>query len=98
MAIKMRVNSYTDSSCMECGVDWMYTPEMYDLRICGNTFTLCASCVDKIFHKTLKAGVMYNQKLKSKTDIKRARNSKKLDPMFARHMSIAEALKGIGEE
>ena len=98
MAIKMRVNKYPDSFCMECDTGWMHTPEMYDFHICGETYTICASCMDRIFHKALKAGVMYNQRLKSKTDMKRIRNSKKADPMFGKHMSIAEALRGIGEE
>jgi len=97
MAIKMRVNNNKGSVCVECDTDWMHTPEMYDLHICGYTFTLCAGCVDKVFHKTLKAGVLYSQKIKSQTDMKRIRNSKSFDQRFSAGLSITEALRGIGE-
>lgn len=76
MAIRMRVNNDKQSECNECGCTYKYTAEMYDLGICEEQFTLCKSCVEKLFQKTLKASCMYNSKLKQPEDLKRAAREK----------------------
>lgn len=72
MAIKMRVNKTQTSVCEECGALYKNTAEMYDLAICDAKFTLCKLCIEALFDKTLKASCMYNNKLKSQEDLKRA--------------------------
>lgn len=74
--VKMRVNTEKKSECNGCGIKWSNTKEMYDMMICGNLFTLCFDCVDKIFHKTLLANCKYNAKIKSKEDEQRIINYK----------------------
>ena len=76
--IKMRVNNQASSVCGECKVSYKYTPEMYDLMICGVKHTLCKDCVDTLFQKTLKATCLYNGKLKSQEDMKRIRRNKEM--------------------
>lgn len=96
--VKMRVNNNKESKCEECDTKWLYTPEMYDIHLCDVTFTLCQKCVETIFHKTLKANVIYNERLKSKEDLKRIKNSNSLLSEYRNEgLSVAEALKGIGE-
>ena len=70
--IKMRVNTSKSSICNECGTKYKDTLEMYDLVLCGQQFTLCKDCVEVLFHKTLKADCMYNAKLKSQEELKKA--------------------------
>lgn len=74
MAIKMRVNQNSSSKCCECNCGYNYTPEMYDLCITDNVFTLCKSCVETIERKTIKASCIYNGKVKSKEDMARITN------------------------
>lgn len=72
--IKMRVNRKADSVCQECGCKWQNTPEMYDLAICDDIYTLCKDCIDDVFRKTLRMTCMYNSKVKSKDDMQRVKN------------------------
>lgn len=86
MSIKMRVNNNTNSCCNECGKKYMNTKEMYDLMLCGEKYTLCFDCVDLIFHKTLKSSVMYNNKLKGKTDMERIKRDNMIkNPVVENH-------------
>lgn len=78
MPIKMRVNSNKESRCQECNVLWKNTPEMYDMLIVDTKFTLCKTCLDDLFRKTLKISCMYNGKLKSQEDLRRIYNSRKI--------------------
>lgn len=71
MAIKMRVNNTKESVCKECGCPYSHTAEMYDLALCGERYTLCRSCIEVLFQKTLKASCMYNGKVKGPEDLKR---------------------------
>lgn len=77
MPIRMRVNKDKNSRCKLCNTPYMYTPEMYDLQLANEDksviFTLCKSCVDELFNKTLKASCMYNHRIKDKEDMKRIR-------------------------
>ena len=77
MPIRMRVNKDKNSRCKLCNTPYMYTPEMYDLQLANEVksviFTLCKSCNDELFQKTLKAGCIYNAKLKTKEDMQRIR-------------------------
>lgn len=77
MAIKMRVNTDKNSFCEECGKTWNYTAEMYDLFIFGKVHQICRKCSDVLFQKTLKAGCIYNSKVKQKEDLKRAERERK---------------------
>ena len=77
MAIKMRVNQNKNSQCGECSCSWKDTEEMYDTVICGNMFTLCKDCMEVLFQKALRASCMYNGKVKSQEDIKRAMRARK---------------------
>lgn len=96
--VKMRVNNNKESKCEECNTHWLYTPEMYDIHLCENTFTLCKKCTDTLFHKTLKASVLYDGRIKTKVDMKRIKNSKSLlNENNTTGLSIVEALRGIGE-
>lgn len=72
MAIKMRVNTNQESTCDECSCPWKNTAEMYDLMLCGTKFTLCKECIETLFNKTLKASCLYNSRLKSQEDLRRA--------------------------
>lgn len=78
MPIKMGVNKDKDSVCKECGVKWENTKEMYNIKLAGNKFTICAICSDELFKKLLKASCMYNERLKSKEDQERINNSNKI--------------------
>lgn len=75
--IKMRVNKDKESNCFSCGVNWKNTAEMYDLAI-GYKKTrilpLCRNCVNELFVKSLKAERMYDSKIKSQQDLRRAEN------------------------
>ena len=98
MAIKMRINNDKYSKCSECSTKWDDTAEMYDIHLCNNTFTLCRKCSEVLFHKTLRASVLYNSKTKSKSDQKRIINEYNLHNNNVGSMSIVEALKGIKME
>ena len=76
--VKMKVNKNKNSRCDECNTLYKNTPEMYDLLLCGEIFTLCKDCVDVLFQKTLKASCMYNGKIKQKEDMQRLMNNSKL--------------------
>lgn len=76
MAIKMRVNTNRASVCGECGCGWKDTGEMYDLVLCNVKHTLCKEHLDVVFQKTLKASCLYNSKLKSQEDLRRAERAK----------------------
>ena len=71
MAIKMRINQNKKTRCDECNTSYKNTPEMYDIILCDEKFSLCFDCMDILFHKTLKAGVIYNGKVKRKEDQER---------------------------
>lgn len=76
MAIKMRVNNDKESSCEECKVLYKNTPEMYDMVLAGQKFTLCKECIETLLNKTLKASCMYNGKVKSQEDLRRAERAR----------------------
>lgn len=80
MSIKMRVNKDKESKCFVCKTIWQNTQEMYDLRFESKldetrTLTLCKTCVDELFNKTLKANCLYNGRVKSKEDMERIRRA-----------------------
>lgn len=80
MSIKMRVNKEKESECFVCKTTWQNTHEMYDLRFESKldetrTLTLCKSCVDELFNKTLRASCLYNSRIKSKEDMERIRRA-----------------------
>ena len=80
MSIKMRVKKEKESECFVCKTIWLNTKEMYDLRFESNldetrTLTLCKSCVDELFNKTLRANCLYNNRIKSKEDMERIRRA-----------------------
>lgn len=80
MSIKMRVNKEKESECFVCKTTWLNTHEMYDLRFESKldetrTLTLCKSCVDELFNKTLRASCLYNSRIKSKEDMERIRRA-----------------------
>lgn len=99
--IKMRINNNKESKCFNCGKQWDYTREMFDLRIGykkERTLPLCLKCVETMEKKFLKATCMYNAKLKTKVDMKRAQREKVLENEengFG-FRKINEALKGMG--
>lgn len=72
--MKMRVNNHKESTCDFCGEKWKNTPEMYDMMMVDNIYTICKACTQQIFLKILKADCLYNGKLKSSEDIARKRN------------------------
>lgn len=78
MPIKMRVNDDKECRCQECNVLWKNTPEMYDLLIVNSKVTLCKKCFDEMFRKTLKMSCMYDERVKSQTDMRRIINSNKI--------------------
>lgn len=69
----MRVNYDTESVCDECGLKYGSTEVMHDLFLVDNCYTLCYDCIDKIFHKVLKAQCNWNAKTKDKADMQRIR-------------------------
>ena len=80
MPIKMRVNKEKESECFICKTVWQNTHEMYDLRFESKleeirTLTLCKTCVDELFNKTLRASCLYNGRIKSKEDMERIRRA-----------------------
>lgn len=72
--IKMRVNGDEGSTCISCKAIWKNTAEMYDVKLGSEVITLCKACVDELFRKTLRAQTIYNSRLKSQKDLKRAAN------------------------
>ena len=80
MSIKMRVNKEKESECFVCKTTWLNTHEMYDLRFESKleetrTLTLCKTCVDELFNKTLRASCLYNSRIKNKEDMERIRRA-----------------------
>lgn len=71
--IKMRVNKKKDCECDFCGEKWKNVPEMYDMMLLDDMYTICKQCTQELFLKILKADCMYNSKLKSNEDIVRAK-------------------------
>ena len=76
----MRVNKEKESECFVCKTTRPNTHEMYDLRFESKldetrTLTLCKSCVDELFSKTLRASCLYNSRIKSKEDMERIRRA-----------------------
>lgn len=69
--MKMRVNNHKDSVCDFCNEKWKDVPEMYDMMLMGNIYTICKACTQEMFMKILKADCLYNGKLKSAEDIAR---------------------------
>lgn len=99
--IKMRINNDKGSKCFNCGRQWDCVREMFDLRIGykkERTLPLCIKCVETMEKKFLKATCMYNGKLKTKADMKRAQREKDLEneELGFRFGKINEALKGMG--
>ena len=81
-AMKMRVNKDKTSECFACGREWKNTSEMYDLAIGHKKLRilpLCRKCMNELFQKTLKAERIYDSRIKSQSDIKRADNERLLD-------------------
>lgn len=78
MAIKMRVNTNSDTVCCECGEGANEVLNMFDVCVADNTFTICDSCNEKLFMKTLKAECYKNGRVKSPHDMSiiHRRNSK----------------------
>lgn len=81
MAIKMRNNKNPDAICDECYNTADQSLGMFDICICGNVFTVCDLCTDKILNKTLAAVCSINGKVKSQHDLAiiRKRNSRLLE-------------------
>lgn len=71
--IKMRVNNHKDSECDFCNEKWKNVPEMYDMMLLDDIYTICKRCTQELFMKILKADCLYNGKLKSAEDIARER-------------------------
>lgn len=71
--MKMRVNNHKESICDFCNEKWKNVPEMYDMMLLDNVYTICKQCTQEIFLKILKADCLYNSKLKSNEDIARRR-------------------------
>lgn len=71
--IKMRINNHKDSKCDFCDEQWKNVPEMYDMMLCDNIFTVCKKCTQEMFLKILKADCLYDGKLKSDEDLARKR-------------------------
>ena len=94
MAIKMRVNKKEDCICSECGSKKKNVLDMYDICIAGEVFTICDSCNDELFHKSLKAQIYTQSRLKSNEDIKII-NSRRIQVTNLGGMTAAEALRGI---
>ena len=73
--IKMRVNNNKESACDFCNEKWKNVPEMYDMMLLDNIYTICKHCTSEIFAKILKADCLYDSKLKSSEDLARVRRS-----------------------
>ena len=67
--IKMRNNTKPDAICCECGESQKEVLNMFDLCICGNIFTICDVCNEKIFSKRLSAEGMKTGRVKSHHDM-----------------------------
>lgn len=94
----MRVNNTESSICSCCKTPWLNTRNMVDYKIGNIKFTLCYSCSEKLFQKSLKISCMYNSKIKTKTDqerIVREGRLKDQENNQFEHMSVAEALRGM---
>lgn len=69
MAIKMRKNVNVDAVCDECHSTVKQSLDMYDICLCGQTFTICDACNEKLLNKTLKANCLTNGRVKSNKDL-----------------------------
>lgn len=69
MAIRMRNNKESDSTCCECGLPRSKVLDMFDLRIGDNILTICDECNEALFYKTLRAECAKNARVKSQHDI-----------------------------
>ena len=65
----MRNNTKTYGICCDCGECQKEVLKMFDLCICGNIFTICDGCNEKIVSKCLSAEVMKNGRVKSQHDM-----------------------------
>lgn len=72
--IKMRINNDKESVCDFCGEKWKDTPEMYDMMLLDNMYTICKECANQLQIKLLKADCLFSSKLKSTEDLARIRN------------------------
>lgn len=72
--IKMRINKNKESECEFCGEKWKNTPEMYDIMLINDCYTICKACSNELQMKLLKADCLFNGKLKSNEDLARIRN------------------------
>lgn len=72
--IKMRINHNKDSVCDLCDSKWKNVPEMYDIMLKDQIFTVCKQCTSELFHKILKADCLYSGKTKSNEDLQRLKN------------------------
>lgn len=68
--IKMRINKSDNPVCKVCGHTRKNSLEFFDIAFTDkHIITICDSCNEALFDKTLKATVSVNAKLKSNKDI-----------------------------
>lgn len=72
--IKMRINKNKASVCDFCSETWENVPEMYDMMLVKNMYTICKKCTQELFMKILHADSLYNGKVKSTEDLAREKN------------------------
>lgn len=77
LPIKMRNNSQSDAVCCECGDTQNEVLNMFDLLIGGKILTICDSCNEKLFYKTLHANVLKDGRVKSQHDMAIIRRRKR---------------------
>ena len=65
--IKIRISKESDDcKCDACEkLKKKEQKEFYDVYICGTIFHFCYDCLDVLFHKTLKAEIKYQGKIKT---------------------------------
>lgn len=75
MGIKMRLNKSDESVCKVCGNTRKTSLELFDIAFTDkHIITICDSCNEVLFNKTLKASCMIDSKLKSQDDLEVIRN------------------------
>ena len=95
--IKMKENKNKESNCSCCNTNWKDTPQMIDIMVNKNEiFSLCKKCYETMFQKLLKVSCMYDSKIKTKEDETRIRRFRQNDEQNIKHMSINQAMKGMG--
>lgn len=68
--IRMRVNREEDAVCRVCGHSRSKSLELFDVAFTDkHIITICDSCNEDLFNKTLKATCAVNAKLKSHRDL-----------------------------